>query len=129
MLKYFILICLWLKNSFYFGWIWPELYLYFFAQHGQNSICSCTDNVVVFNGVHEYNTDTSIQKNQYRGHNIIYGKNIRYNTITTNISMSIKFYIKHNIEMLSIKQLAFVRHVQIYKKIFKIFDTEIHFKL
>jgi len=43
--------------------------------------------------------------------------------------MSVKFYIKHNIEMLSMKQLAFVRHIQIYKNIFKILDTEIQFKL
>lgn len=113
MLKYFI----------YYDWSIP----FTLVEYGQISMLSHR-HIVVFNGVHEYNIDTSIQINQYRGHNI-YGKNTRHNTITTNISTSIKFHIKHNIEMSSIKQLAFVILVQINKNIFKIFDTEIQFKL
>jgi len=90
MLKYFI----------YYDWSIP----FTLVEYGQISMLSHR-HIVVFNGVHEYNTDTSIQNNQYRGHNI-YGKNTRHNNITANISTSLKFYIKLNIEMLSMRQLA-----------------------
>ena len=65
------------------------------------SICSCTHNIGVFVRVHEYNKDTSIQNTAKMG-------KIQDMTQHNNILMSIKFYIKHNMDMGSMKQLGFV---------------------